>query len=50
MDKVFLITGIFTLALSWVLNRSLEYITPRTVLAILISVGGAVLLVLTRAG
>ncbi|HLF78693.1 MAG TPA: DMT family transporter [Dehalococcoidia bacterium] len=42
-------TGIFTLALSWVLNRSLEYITLRTVAAILISVAGAVLLVVTRA-
>ncbi len=40
--------SLFTLALSWLMNRRLEYITPRTVLGILISVAGAVLLVLTR--
>ena len=41
--------GIFTLALSWLINRQIEAITWRVVAGILVSVGGALLLVLTRA-
>lgn len=41
--------GVFTLLLSWWLNRRLEHITWRLVAGVLMSVGGAVLLVLTRA-
>jgi drug/metabolite transporter (DMT)-like permease len=40
--------SLFTLALSWLLNRRLEMITPRTVIGIFISLAGAVLLVLTQ--
>jgi drug/metabolite transporter (DMT)-like permease len=42
-------TGIFTLVLSWFLNRELEHITWRVVAGILLSLAGAILLVLTRA-
>jgi drug/metabolite transporter (DMT)-like permease len=41
--------GIFTLLLSWIFNRDLERITWRLVLGVLLSVGGAVLMVLTSA-
>ena len=40
--------GLFTLLLSWWFNRSLERITWRLVLGVLMSLGGAILLVLTR--
>lgn len=40
--------SIFTLVLSWWMNRSLEAINLRVVAGILISVGGAVLLILAR--
>jgi drug/metabolite transporter (DMT)-like permease len=40
--------GVFTLLLSWWFNRSLERITWRLVLGVLMSLGGAILLVLTR--
>jgi drug/metabolite transporter (DMT)-like permease len=36
---------VFTLILSWVMNRQLEFITPRLVLSVVVSVAGAVLLV-----
>lgn len=42
-------TSIFTLVLSWFLNRELENITWRVVAGILMSVAGAILVVLTRA-
>jgi drug/metabolite transporter (DMT)-like permease len=38
--------SIFTLGLSWIVNRHLELITPRTVAGAVVSVSGAVLLVL----
>jgi drug/metabolite transporter (DMT)-like permease len=41
--------GLFTLLLSWLFNRSLERITWRLVVGVLMSLAGAVLLVLTRA-
>lgn len=41
--------GVFTLMLSWLFNRSLERITWRVVAGVLMSVVGAILLVLTRA-
>jgi drug/metabolite transporter (DMT)-like permease len=41
--------GVFTLFLSWWFNRSLERITWRVVAGVLMSLSGAVLLVLTRA-
>lgn len=41
--------GIFTLLLSWTFNRDLEKITWRLVLGVLLSVGGAVLMVVTAA-
>jgi drug/metabolite transporter (DMT)-like permease len=40
--------GLFTLLLSWLINRSLERITWRLVAGVLMSLAGAVLLVLTR--
>ena len=40
--------SIFTLGLSWLMNRHLENITPRVVLGIAISVTGAVVLVAAR--
>ena len=40
--------GLFTLLFSWWLNRSLERITWRLVAGVLMSLGGAMLLVLTR--
>lgn len=40
--------GIFTLGLSWALNRKLERITPAVVVGILVSVAGAALLVMAR--
>jgi len=42
--------AIFTLGLSWAVNRKLEKITWRVVLGIFISTGGAVLLILARFG
>lgn len=42
--------GVFTLLLSWWFNRSLEHITWRLVAGVLLSVSGAVLMVLTSAG
>jgi drug/metabolite transporter (DMT)-like permease len=42
-------TGIFTLFLSWLLNRNLERISWRLVVGVVMSLAGAVLLVLTRA-
>jgi drug/metabolite transporter (DMT)-like permease len=41
--------SLFTLGLSWGLNRHLESITLRTVAGVLISLAGALLMVLTRA-
>ncbi|HEU0074504.1 MAG TPA: DMT family transporter [Dehalococcoidia bacterium] len=41
--------GLFTLMLSWWFNRSLERITWRVVAGVVMSLAGAVLLVLTRA-
>jgi drug/metabolite transporter (DMT)-like permease len=41
--------GVFTLMLSWWFNRSLERITWRVVAGVLMSLAGAILLVLTRA-
>jgi drug/metabolite transporter (DMT)-like permease len=41
--------GIFTLVLSWVFNRNLERITWRLVIGVLLSVAGAVLMVVTAA-
>jgi drug/metabolite transporter (DMT)-like permease len=41
--------GVFTLLLSWWFNRTLERITWRLVAGVVLSVAGAVLLVLTRA-
>jgi drug/metabolite transporter (DMT)-like permease len=40
--------GVFTLMLSWWFNRNLERITWRVVLGVMMSVAGAVLLVVTR--
>jgi drug/metabolite transporter (DMT)-like permease len=40
--------GVFTLLLSWWFNRSLEHITWRLVGGVVMSVAGAILLVLTR--
>ena len=40
--------GLFTLLFSWWFNRSLERITWRLVAGVLMSLGGAMLLVLTR--
>ena len=44
------LSGIFTLCLAFLMNRTLEVITWRVVAGILISFGGAILLVLTREG
>ncbi len=41
--------GVFTLLFSWLFNRSLERITWRVVLGVMMSLVGAILLVLTRA-
>jgi drug/metabolite transporter (DMT)-like permease len=41
--------GVFTLLFSWWFNRSLEKITWRVVAGVMMSVAGAILLVLTRA-
>jgi drug/metabolite transporter (DMT)-like permease len=41
--------GIFTLLLSWLFNRDLERITWRLVIGVLLSVAGAVLMVVTAA-
>jgi len=41
--------SIFTLLLSWLFNRDLERITWRLVIGVLLSVGGAVLMVVTAA-
>lgn len=40
--------SVFTLGLSWLLNRDLEQITARVVIGVGFSVSGAVLLVATR--
>ncbi len=40
--------SLFTLGMSWIVNRRLEVITGRAVMGILISLGGAMLLVLTQ--
>jgi drug/metabolite transporter (DMT)-like permease len=42
--------GIFTLLFSWLFNRDLERITWRLVLGVVLSVAGAVLMVVTAAG
>ena len=38
-------SNMFTLIISWVVNRRLELITPRTVLGVVVSIVGAVVII-----